>query len=90
MTDLTEKMKAISAAHTEYAKTAYEGNKAYFEKLATIKAPDQAITLISEHMKSSYEMFVAEAKKIGEMYKDFFTSAYKPMIPATTPKLQVI
>ena len=28
------------------------------EKLATIKAPDQAIEITTEHMKSAYETFV--------------------------------
>jgi hypothetical protein len=92
MTDMTvvqEKMKAIATAHTDYAKTSFETNKAYLEKLATVKAPDQAMQLITEHMKSSYETFVAEANKIGEMYKDFFTSAFEPMTVGT-PKLKVV
>ena len=91
MTDMTvvqDKMKVIATAHTDYAKTAFEANKAYMEKLATIKAPDEAMKLVTEHMKSSYEHFVAEAAKIGEMYKDFFQSAFKPM-EAATKKLHV-
>ena len=92
MTDMTivqDKMKAITAAHTDYLKTSFEANKAYVEKLATIKAPDQAMQLVTEHMKSSYETFVAEATKIGEMYKDFFQSAFEPMTVGT-PKLHVV
>jgi hypothetical protein len=82
MTDMTaiqEKMKTIATAHTDYAKASFEANKAYIEKLATVKAPDLAMQLVTEHMKSSYETFVAEATKIGEMYKDFFKSAFEPM-----------
>ena len=78
MIDMT-KMTAIAMAHTDYAKTSFEANKAYIEKLATIKAPDEAMKLVSEHMKSSYESFMAEAHKIGEMYKDFFQPATQPM-----------
>jgi ribosomal protein S17E len=84
-----EKLKAIAAAHTDYAKSSFEANKVYMEKLATVKAPDQAMTLVSEHMKTSYETFVAEATKIGEMYKDFFQSAFGSMA-VTAPKLQVV
>jgi len=46
MTDMTvvhDKMKAIATAHGDYAKQSFEANKAYLAKLATIKAPDQAI-----------------------------------------------
>ena len=92
MTDMTvvqDKMKAIATAHADYMKASFEANKAYVEKLATVKAPDQAMQLVTEHMKSSYETFMAEATKIGEMYKDFFKSAVEPMTVGT-PKLQVV
>ena len=73
-----EKLTAITTAHTDYAKASFEANKTYFEKLATLKAPDQAMQLTTDHVKSAYETFVAESKKIGEMYKDFFATAFKP------------
>jgi hypothetical protein len=50
------------------------------EKLAWIKAPDQAMQLTTDHLKSAYETFVAEATKIGDMYKDFFKSDFEPMM----------
>ncbi len=43
-------------------------------KLVTLKAPDEAMQLTTDHMKSAYETFTAEAKKIGEMYKTFFAT----------------
>jgi hypothetical protein len=93
MTDLApiqEKLTAIATAHTDYAKASFEANKAYFEKLATLKAPDQAMQLTTEHVKSAYESFVAESQKIGEMYKEFFATAFKPMSAATVPALRVV
>ena len=81
MTDFApvqEKLTAIMTAHTDYAKASFEANKGYFEKLATLKAPDEAMQLTTDHMKSAYETFAAEAKKIGEMYKTFFATAFKP------------
>jgi hypothetical protein len=89
MTDMTvvhDKMKAIATAHADYVKLSFEANKAYLEKLATIKAPDQAMQITTDHMKSAYETFVAESTRIGDMYKDFFKSAYEPMTVGT-PKL---
>jgi hypothetical protein len=89
MTDMTvvhDKMKAIATAHADYVKSSFEANKAYLEKLATIKAPDQAMQITTDHMKSAYETFVAESSKIGDMYKDFFKSAYEP-VTLGTPKL---
>jgi hypothetical protein len=81
MTDFApvqEKLTAIMSAHSDYAKASFEANKGYFEKLATLKAPDEAMRLTTDHMKSAYETFVAEGKKIGEMYKTFFATAFKP------------
>jgi hypothetical protein len=81
MTDLVpvqEKLTAIATAHADYAKAAFGANKAYFEKFASLKSPNEAVQLMSDHMKSGYEMFVAESTKIGEMYKDFFATAFTP------------
>jgi ribosomal protein S17E len=92
MTDMTavqDKMKAIATAHTDYLKSSFEANKAYMEKIATIKAPDQAMQITTDHMKSAYETFVAEATKIGDMYKDFFKSAFEP-VTVGTPKLVAV
>jgi len=84
-----DKMKAIATAHVDYLKSSFEANKAYMEKIATIKAPDQAMQITTDHMKAAYETFVAEATKIGDMYKDFFQSAFQSMTVATT-KLTVV
>jgi hypothetical protein len=78
LTPVQEKLFAIANAHTDYAKAAFESNKAYFEKFATLKSPNDAMQLTSDHMKSGYDAFVAESKKIGEMYKDFVSSAFTP------------
>jgi hypothetical protein len=69
------------AAHTDYAKASFDANKGYFEKLATLKAPDEAMQLTTDHMKSARETFLAEAKKIGEMYKTFLATAFKQTAP---------
>jgi ribosomal protein S17E len=88
MTVVQDKMKAIATAHVDYIKSSFDANKAYMEKIATIKAPDQAMQITTDHMKAAYETFVAEATKIGDMYKDFFKSAFEPMTVGT-PKLAV-
>ena len=48
--------------------------QAWIDCRVTLKAPDEAMHLTTDHMKSAYETFTAEAKKIGEMYKTFFAS----------------
>jgi hypothetical protein len=86
---IRDKMTAIATAHVDYAKSSFEANKAFMEKLVTTKAPDEAMQITTDHMKSACETFVAEATKIGDMYRDFFKSALKPMTVGT-PKLRVV
>jgi hypothetical protein len=85
---IQEKMKAISTAHSDYARSAFEANKAYVEQLAAMRAPDEAMQLMIGHTKSSYETFVAEAAKIGEMYRDLFSLTIGTM--PNTPTLRVV
>jgi hypothetical protein len=37
------------------------------------------MSLQSEYAKTTYETFVAEAKKISELYADLAKQAYKPL-----------
>jgi hypothetical protein len=64
MTNLSpvqEKLTAIMTAHTDYAKASFDANKGYFEKLATLKAPDKAMQLTTDHIKLARETFVADS-----------------------------
>jgi hypothetical protein len=39
---------------------------------------ETAMAVQTEYLKSSYEDFVAESAKIGELYADLAKEAYKP------------
>ena len=39
---------------------------------------EKAMEVQSHYLKSSYEDFVAEATKLGELYADIAKEAYKP------------
>ena len=74
-----QQLTAITTAQTDYAKSSFEANKAYFEKLAGVKSPDKFIELTMEHTKSAFETFAAEATKIGDLYKNFAKEAFTPI-----------
>jgi hypothetical protein len=81
MTDFASVQKhltAITTAQTDFAKSSFEASKAYFEKLAGVKSPDKFFEVSSEYAKSAQESFVAEATKIGELYKTFAQEAFRP------------
>ena len=82
MTDFSgvkQHLTAITNAQTDYAKSSFEASKAYFEKLAGVKSPDKFLELTMEHTKSAFETFVAEATKIGDLYKSFAKEAFMPI-----------
>ena len=89
MTDFTSVQKhltAIATAQTDFAKSSFEANKAYFEKLAGVKSPDKFLELTTEYAKSAQETFVAEATKIAELYKAFAKEAFTPLTSSFLPK----
>jgi len=84
MTDFSsiqQHLTAITTAQTDYAKSSFEASKAYFEKLAGVKSPDKFVQLTMDHTKSAFETFVAEATKVGDLYKDFAKEAFTPFKP---------
>jgi hypothetical protein len=71
-------VQAIALEISDYSKKSFEDSGAYFEKLAGVKSFEKAFEIQSEFAKSSYESFVAEATKLGEMYTGLAKEAYKP------------
>ncbi len=79
MSTFTKGYQAIAAAMSDYSKKSFEDSSAFFEKLAGVKSFDKVVELQTDFAKTSYEKFVAEATKIGEMYTDLAKEAYKPV-----------
>ena len=89
MTDFASVQKsltAITTAQTDFAKSSFEASKAYFEKLAGVKSPDKFFEVTTEYAKSAQQTFVAEATKIGGLYKTFAEEAFKPFTSSFLPK----
>ena len=80
-------LKSIVAAHTDYAKTSFEQGKAHIEQLASVKSLDKAVELHTQYTKTAYETFMAEATKIGNLYKEFAKEAYAPLTASFGTKL---
>ena len=76
---LPTSVQTIATAHADYAKKAMQDSTEFFAKLTSVKEPAKLMELQSEYMKNAYETFVAEAKKISELYTDFFKQTAKPL-----------
>jgi phasin family protein len=74
----TKNAQVIAAEITDYSKKSIEDSAAAWERLLGAKTMEKAMEIQSAYLKSSYEDFVAEATKLGELYTDFAKEAYKP------------
>jgi hypothetical protein len=75
---LSKSLQAITVEMADYSKKVFEQTAAATEKLIGAKSFEKAIEVQSDYAKSSYESFVAEATKLGELYADLAREAYKP------------
>ena len=72
-------IQAIASAYGDYSKKSFEDAKTFVEKFSGVKSLDKALEVQTEFAKSTYETFVAESQKIGELYTDLAKQAYKPL-----------
>ena len=76
---LATSLQTIATAHADYAKRAMQDGSEFISKLTSLKEPTKVLELQSEYVKNAYETFVAEAKKISELYTDFFKQMARPL-----------
>ena len=75
---LSKSMQAIAVEVADYSKKMFENSTAATEKLIGAKSLDKAFEVQSDYVKNSYEGFVTQATKLGELYADLAKEAYKP------------
>jgi phasin family protein len=71
-------VQAIAVEFADYSKKSFEEGTAAVEKLFGAKTLDKAIEVQSDFVKATYEGFVVEATKLGELYADLAKESYKP------------
>lgn len=70
--------QAIATEVADYSKKSFEHGSATLESLLGAKSLEKAIEIQSDYVKTSYEGFVAQSSKIGELYTDLAKETYKP------------
>ena len=73
----TKGVQSIAFEVAEYSKKSAESSTAAWEKLMGARSLEKAMEVQSNYLKSSYEGFVAEATKLGDLYADLAKQAYK-------------
>ena len=78
LASLSKGAQAIAVEAADYTKKSFENGSVFVEKLLAAKSFDNAVEIQSDYVKQSYEAFVAQATKIGELYTELAKEAYKP------------
>jgi hypothetical protein len=68
----------IAIEMADYTRKAFEDGNAAAEKILGAKSFDKALEVQSDYVKASYEQFVAQATKVGELYAGLAQEAYRP------------
>lgn len=71
--------QAIALEFVDYTKKSAESSAAAWEKLLSAKSLESAVEVQTEYLRSSYEDFVAQAAKFGQLYTDLARQAYRPL-----------
>jgi hypothetical protein len=72
-------VQAIAAEASDYSRRSLENSSSFVAKLLGAKSFDSVIQIHSEYAKTSYENFVVQAKKMGELYSDLAKEFFKPI-----------
>lgn len=79
MGELNTSWQAIATEMTDYSKRSFEDGVATFQKLATAKSVPEAMEIQTAYAKSAYEGYMHQMSKIGAMYQNLATGAFKPV-----------
>lgn len=77
--EVTKSLQTIAAEASDYSKKSMESNSAFMEKLLGVRKLDEAIALQTDYAKTTYEGFVAQVTKMGELYQGLAKEAFKPV-----------
>lgn len=86
-TAVSKGVQQIAAEATDYSKKSVETSSAFVEKLLGAKSLDSAVQIHTDFAKTSYETFVAQATKFGELYTNLAKEVFKP-VEAAVAKAQ--
>ena len=76
--DVTKGFQTIATEAEGYSRKSFQDFTTFMEAFSGVRSAEAAFELQTTYMKSSYEGFVAQSTKMGEMYADLAKTAYKP------------
>jgi hypothetical protein len=76
--EVSKSMQAIAAETADFSKKSFEEGSAALEKLLGAKSLEKAVEIQTAYAKTTYEGFVAQATRMGELYADLAKESCKP------------
>ncbi len=76
---VTKSLQAIAAGATDYSKKSIEQNSAFVEKMMGVRKVEDVVALQQDFAKSTFEGFMAQMTKMGELYTGLAKEAMKPV-----------
>ena len=77
-------VQEIAVQASDFSKKSFEQTQGFVEKLLGVKTLDKAIEAQTEFARQSYEGFLAQSTKIGELYANLVKETLKPVEQAFT------
>jgi hypothetical protein len=74
----TKNAQAIASNVADYSKKSFDGTAAAWERLMQAKSVEKAMQVQGEFVKTSYEDFITQSARLGELYVDLARDACKP------------
>ena len=71
-----EGWRTISVQMTDFTKRSLDDGAATVEKLLSAKSFDQAMAIQSDFAKRTFDAYIHELSKIGDMYAQLFKKSY--------------
>ncbi len=75
--------QTIAATVADYSKKSFEDGTRAWEQLIGVKSVEQAWEIQSQYAKKAFDAYVAHASKLGELYVELASNAYRPVEQAT-------
>jgi hypothetical protein len=75
--DVAKGFQAIAVETSDYSRRSYQDMTSFVESLVSARSLDQIYQMQTSYAKSSFEAFVAETTKLGELYTDLAKTAYR-------------
>jgi len=75
---VSQGLQTLAADAAQFSKTSFEFSTATFEKLIGAKSLDKAVEIHSDYALATYEQFIAQTRKVGDIVTDIAKESYRP------------